>query len=163
MVDPYVDVVEKALKISSEIQFATVCNVLGVVKHSDHKSNTNNSLSKSERLKSIESSTRTWSLRNEFASKIGKGEFVIAQYDEIKCIVIPLDDDHLLYLTTTKNADHNKITSKATQLKLGKIKKIRKIRQKHVIAKIILRIKPRNTRLKQTLLILIMKTTIFFN
>ncbi len=134
MVDPYVDLVEKALKISPEIQFATVCNMLGVVKHSDHKSDAKNLLSKSERLKSIESATRAWSLRNEFASKIGKGEFVIAQYGKIKRIVIPLDSDHLLYMTTTKNADHNEITSKATRLKIGKIKKITKPRQEQVIA-----------------------------
>ena len=137
--------------------------MFGEIKHSDHKPNTNNFLLKSEHLKSIESATRAWSLRNEFASKIGKGEFVIAQYGEIKCIVIPLDDDHFLYLTTTKNTDHNKITNKVIEFKLGKIRKIIKIRQKHVLAKTILRIKPRNTRLKQTLLILIMKTTIFFN
>lgn len=88
---------------------------------------------------------------------------MIAQYGEIKCIVIPLDDDHFLYLTTTKNTDHNKITNKVIELKLGKIRKIIKIRQKHVLAKTILRIKPRNTRLKHSLLILIMKTTVFFN
>jgi hypothetical protein len=134
MVDPYVDLVEKALKISPEIQFATVCNMLGVVKHRDYKSNAKNLLSQSERIKSIESATRAWSLRNEFASKIGKGEFVIAQYGKIKRIVIPLDDDHLLYLTTTKNADHNKITSEAIKLKLGTIKKIIKTRQEQVIA-----------------------------
>ena len=134
MVDPYVDLVEKALKISPEIQFATVCNMLGVVKYRDHKSNAKNLLSQSERIKSIESATRAWSLRNEFASKIGKGEFVIAQYGKIKRIVIPLDDDHLLYLTTTKNADHNKITSEAIKLKLGTIKKIIKTRQEQVIA-----------------------------
>ena len=134
MVDSYIDVVEKALKISPEIQFVTVCNMLGVVKHSDHKPNAKNFLSKSERLKSIESATRAWSLRNEFAPKIGKGEFVIAQYGKIKRIVIPLDDDHLLYMTTTKNADHDKITSKAIHLKLGKIRKIIKTRQEQVIA-----------------------------
>ena len=60
MVDPYVDLVEKTLKISPEIQFATVCNMLGVAKYSDRKSNTNNFLSKSEHLKSIESDTRAW-------------------------------------------------------------------------------------------------------
>jgi len=134
MVDPYVDLVEKALKISPEIQFATVCNMLGVVKHSDHKSNAKNFLTKPERLKSIESATRAWSLRNEFASKIGKGEFVIVQYGKIKRIVIPLDNDHLLYMTTTKDADHNEITGKAIKLKLGKIKKITKIQQDQVIA-----------------------------
>ena len=134
MGDPYVDLVEKALKIDPEIQFATVCNMLGEVKHSEHRSDAKKFLTKSERRKSIESATRAWSVRNEFASKIGKGEFVIAQYGKIKRIVIPLDDDHLLYMTTTKNADHNKITNKATKLKLGKIKKTIKSRQEQVIA-----------------------------
>ena len=59
---------------------------------------------------------------------------MITQYGKIKRIVIPLNDDHLLYVTTTKNADHNEITSKASKLKLGKIKKIIKTRQEQVIA-----------------------------
>ena len=134
MIDPYADLVKKALKISPEIQFATVCNMLGEIKHSEHRTNAKNFLTKTERLKSIESAARAWSIRNEFSSKIGKGEFVIAQYGKIKRIVIPLDNDHLLYMTTTKNADHNKITDKATKLKLGKIKKTIKSRQEQVIA-----------------------------
>ena len=134
MGDPYVDLVEKALKISPEIQFATVCNMLGVVKHSEHRTDAKNFLSKTERRKSIESATRAWSLRNEFSTKIGKGEFVIAQYGKIKRIVIPLGDDHLLFMTTTKNADHDKITSKAIKLKLGKIKKTIKLQQEQIIA-----------------------------
>jgi len=127
---PYLDLVEKALKISPDIRFATVCNMFGEVKHSEHKPNAKNLLTQRESLKSLESATRAWSLRSEFASKIGKGEFVIAQYGKIKRIVIPLDKDHLLYMTTTRNADHNKIVLKATKLKLGKIKKISKSREK---------------------------------
>ncbi|MCH7876894.1 MAG: hypothetical protein IIA20_01430, partial [Thaumarchaeota archaeon] len=96
----------------------------------EHRLNAKNLLTQRESLKSLESATRAWSLRNEFASKIGKGEFVIAQYGKIKRIVIPLDKDHLLYMTTTRNADHNKIVKKATKLKLGKIKKITKSREK---------------------------------
>jgi hypothetical protein len=134
MKDPYIELVEKALKISPEIKFATICNMLGVVKYSEHRSDAKNLLSKAERLKSIESATRAWSLRNEFASKIGKGEFVIAQYGKIKRIVIPLDKNHLLYMTTTRKADHNKITTSATKLKLGKIRKTTQLRQKQVIA-----------------------------
>ena len=134
MKDPYIDLVDKALKISPEIQFATVCNMLGEIKYSDNRSDAKHFLSKTERRKSIESATRAWSLRNEFASKIGKGEFVIAQYGKIKRIVIPLDNDHLLYMTTIRSADHNKITDKATKLKLAKIKKTTKSRQEQVIA-----------------------------
>jgi len=127
---PYLDLIEKVLKISPDIRFATVCNMLGEVKYSEHRKNAKNLLTQRESLKSLESAARAWSLRNEFSSKIGKGESVIAQYGKIKRIVIPLDKDHLLYMTTTKNADHNKIVKKATKLKLGKIKKATKSREK---------------------------------
>ncbi len=127
---PYLDLVEKALKLSPNIRFATVCNMLGEVKYSEHNPNAKNLLTQRESLKSIESATRAWSVRNEFSSKIGKGEFVIAQYGKIARIVLPLDKDHLLYITTTKNADHIKIAKKATKLKLGKIKKTPKSREK---------------------------------
>jgi len=127
---PYLDLVEKALKLSPNIRFATVSNMLGEVKYSQHRKNANNLLTQRESLKSLESAARAWSIRNEFSSKIGKGEFVIAQYGKIARIVVPLDKDHLLYMTATKNADHIKIANKATKLKLGKIKKTPKSREK---------------------------------
>jgi len=130
---PYLDLVEKALKISPNIRFATVCNMLGEIKYSQHKPNAKNLLTQRESLKSIESASRAWSVRNEFASKIGKGEYVIAQYGKIARIVVPLDKDHLLYMTTTKNADHTKIAKQATKLKLGKIKKISRSRENLLI------------------------------
>ncbi len=130
---PYLDLVEKALKISPDIRFATVCNMLGEIKYSEHKANAKNLLTQRESLKSIESASRAWSVRNEFASKIGKGEYVIAQYAKIARIVVPLDKDHLLYMTTTKNADHTKIAKKATKLKLGKIKKLTRSREELLI------------------------------
>jgi len=127
---PYLDLIEKVLKISPDIRFATVCNMFGEVKYSEHRKNAKNLLTQRESLKSLESAARAWSIRNEFSSKIGKGEFVIAQYGKIARIVIPLDTDHLLYMTTTKSADHSKIAKKATKLKLGKIKKTTKSREK---------------------------------
>ena len=120
---PYLDLVEKALKISTDIRFVTICNMLGEVKYSQHRKNAKNLLTHRESIKSIESATRAWSVRNEFASKIGKGEFAIAQYGKIARITVPLGKDHLLYMTTSKNADHIKIAKKAAKLKLGKIKK----------------------------------------
>lgn len=104
--------------------------MLGEIKFSEHKKNIKNLLAHKESLKSIESATRSWSVRNEFASKIGKGEYVIAQYGKIARIAIPLDSNHLLYMTTTKNAEHIKIAKKDAKLKLGKIKKTTKSREK---------------------------------
>ncbi len=77
---PYIDLVEKALKISPDIRFATISNMLGEVKYSQHRKNAKNLLTHRESIKSIESATRALSVRNDFASNIGKGEFAIAQY-----------------------------------------------------------------------------------
>ena len=120
---PYLDVIEKCLKISPDIRYATVCDMEGEIKYSEHRAGAKNLLTYRESLKSLESAARAWRTRNEFSSKIGKGEFVLAQYGKIKRIVIPLDKNHLLYMTTTKKADHTKIINKATKLKLKKIKK----------------------------------------
>jgi len=119
---PYLDLVEKCLRISPDIRYATICDMNGEVKYSQHRPGAKNLLTARESLKSLESAARAWRLRNEFSSKIGKGEFVLAQYGKIKRIAIPLGKDHLLYLTTTKKADHTKILSKATKLKLDKLK-----------------------------------------
>ena len=119
MAYPYLDLVEKAMKISDDIRFATVCDMNGEVKYSEHKQGTKNLLTSRESLKSLESAARAWKLRNEFSSKIGKGEYVLAEYGKLKRIAIPLDEKHLLYLTTNKKADHTKIINKATKLKLN--------------------------------------------
>ena len=99
---PYLDVIEKCLKISPDVRYATVCDMEGQVMYSEHRAGAKNLLTSRESLKSLESAARAWRLRNEFSSKIGKGEYVFAQYGKIKRIAIPLDENHLLYLTTTK-------------------------------------------------------------
>jgi hypothetical protein len=43
--------------------------------------------------------------------------YVLAVYEKIKRITMPLDDEHLLYITTEVNANHDKIIEKALKLK----------------------------------------------
>ena len=118
---PYLDLVEKAMKISKDIRFATVCDKNGDVKYSEHRSGAKNLLTPRESLKSLESAARSWKIRNESSNKIGNGEYVLAEYGKIKRITIPVDNKHLLYLTVSKKSDHNKIITKATKLKLKKL------------------------------------------
>ena len=117
---PYLDLIEKAMNISKDIRFATVCDMDGDVKYSEHRSGAKNLLTNRESLKSLESAAKSWKIRNESSNKIGKGEYVLAEYGKIKRITIPLDNNHLLYLTLNKKSDHSKIITKATKLKLKK-------------------------------------------
>ena len=109
---------EQAMKISPAIRYATITDLSGRIKSSGHKKGVKNLLTAKESLQSLKTSANTWKARNQLSSKIGKGKYALAEYDKIKRIVIPIGSEHLLYLTTSPRADHTKIISKATKLKL---------------------------------------------
>jgi hypothetical protein len=105
------------MRIDSKIRFATIFDVNGIVLYSAHRDGVTNMLSPEENQKSLDQAVSAWKNRNEFANKIGRGMYVLAVYEKIKRITMPLDDEHLLYITTEVNANHDKIIEKALKLK----------------------------------------------
>jgi hypothetical protein len=57
-----------------------------------------------------------WGLRNSLASRVGKGRYAMAEYEKIKRITFPLENDHLLLVTTEVDGDHNNIIDKVLKL-----------------------------------------------
>jgi len=55
-------------------------------------------------------------LRKSLSSKTGKGKYAMTEYEKIKRITIPLDDEHLLLITTEVEADHAQIISNVLKL-----------------------------------------------
>ena len=108
---------EKAMAIDPKIRFATICDMNGRVAHSEHRQGINNLLSPDESKKSLQQAVSAWKNRNEFAGKIGHGKYVLAVYEKIKRITMPLNDDLLLYITTDADADHEAIVNNALRLK----------------------------------------------
>jgi hypothetical protein len=47
------------------------------------------------------------------ASKVGKGRYAMAEYQKIKRITFPLEENHLLLVTTELDANHHKIIQDA--------------------------------------------------
>ena len=45
----------------------------------------------------------------ELTSRIGRGKYAMSEYQKIKRITFPLEQDHLLLVTTEADADHDKI------------------------------------------------------
>jgi hypothetical protein len=62
-----------------------------------------------ESRKSLEMAVNGWKTRSQLAPKIGKGKYVLAEYERIKRITMPFGNEHLLYITTEVEADHDKI------------------------------------------------------
>ena len=89
----------------------------GAIKYSGHRDGVSNLLAPMESKKSIQQAISAWKNRNEYADKIGKGKYVLAAYEKIKRITLPLDDEHLIYITTEADADHDAIIKKTLDLK----------------------------------------------
>ena len=54
-----------------------------------------------------------------YIKQIGKGKYVLAEYEKIKRITLPFGENLLLYLTTEVEADHTKILEKIHRLEAG--------------------------------------------
>src|SRR6058998_4372440 len=88
----------------------------GQILLSHHRPGVVNLLTPEESRKSIEMAVKGWKTRSELAPKIGKGKYVLAEYEKVKRITMPLGENHLLYITTEVQADHTNTIRKILKL-----------------------------------------------
>ena len=60
--------------------------------------------------------SQRWATRKNIEHKIGKTKYAMAEYDKLKRISIPIDETHLLMLTTETTIDHNGVIDKIIEL-----------------------------------------------
>src|ERR671925_1746059 len=97
------------MNIDPKIRLVTICDLGGKIMHSGHRQGVTNLLTPEESKKSLDLAINAWKVRSELAPKIGKGRYVLAEYEKIKRITMPLGNNRLLYITTEVEADHSKI------------------------------------------------------
>jgi hypothetical protein len=112
----YVNLCKAVMDIDAKIRFAGICDETGEIKYGGQREGVEDMLSSEETRKSNLQALARWGLRNSLSSKIGRGKYAMAEYEKIKRITIPLDDDHLLLITTEVQADHGKIISNTLKL-----------------------------------------------
>jgi hypothetical protein len=114
----YKRIYETIMKSDPKIRLVTICDLNGKIMHSEHREGVKNLLTPEESKKSLELAVKAWKTRSELASKIGKGKYVLAEYEKLKRITMPLGDSHLLYVTTETDVDHSVITNTVSKLDL---------------------------------------------
>jgi hypothetical protein len=113
------NLLQQIMNLDSGIRLVTICTNDGKIVHSDHREGIKNLLTPEESKTSLELAINAWKMRSELAPKIGRGKYVLAEYERIKRITIPLSDNkHLVYITTEIPSDHVKIINGTMQLKL---------------------------------------------
>ena len=119
----YEKIYEDIIKIDPSIRLVTICDSNGRVMYSQHREGVRNLLTTEESKESLELAVNSWKIRTKLAQKIGKGRYVLAEYEKIKRITMPLgdDDNHLLYITTELQADHSNIIRRIGEITIRKL------------------------------------------
>jgi hypothetical protein len=109
-------VVKSIMDLDKKVRFAAVCDDSGEIKYGGQRQGVPNLLSPEETKRSNIQALARWSLRNSLAPKIGKGQYAMAAYEKIKRITFPLEKDHLLLVTTERDANHEEIINRILSL-----------------------------------------------
>ena len=120
----YKKLYEDIINIDPKIRLVTVCDSNGRVMYSEHNRGVKNLLTSDESKQSLELAVNSWKLRSDLEPKIGKGKYVLAEYEKIKRITMPVpgdSDNHLLYITTEVEADHSRIIRMIGHVSLRKL------------------------------------------
>ena len=104
--------------LDPKIRLVTICDRNGITMYSNHREGVKNLLSPEESKKSLVLAINAWKIRNELANKIGKGKYVLAEYEKIKRITMPLGDKHLLYVTIEVDANHSNLIRGITEMRV---------------------------------------------
>jgi len=112
----YSELCKDIMNLDSKIRFAGICDETGEIRYGGQREGIKNLLSSEETKRSNLQALARWGLRNSLAPKIGKGKYAMAEYEKLKRITVPLENYHLLLITTELEADHDKIIDKTLKL-----------------------------------------------
>ena len=104
------------LNLDTKVRFVGVCDNTGEIKNGGLKDGIKSFLTDDEYKKSNLITLERWRLHNTLADRIGKARYAMEEYEKVKQITIPLEDEHLLLISTEVDADHGKIIESAIQL-----------------------------------------------
>jgi len=89
---------QQIIDLDPSIRLVTLCTIDGQIMHSDHREGVRNLLTPEESKKSLELAINAWKIRSELAPKIGRGKYVLAEYERIKRIIMPLATINTLFI-----------------------------------------------------------------
>ena len=102
--------------IDSLIRYAAIQNELGEKVYGGFKERVSPILNTDELKMMHYYASQRWQTRKNIEHKLGNTRYAMAEYDKLKRITFPIDEKHLLMLTTEVNANHTNIIDKILNL-----------------------------------------------
>jgi len=113
------------MDFNDSIRFAAVCDKDGEILWNSQRKGVKNIVPLDDTKKTLKRAINAWQERSAITDKVGRGLYVIAAYEKIKRITIPLDKNNLLFISvdnTPLNASKGK--SYGHLVDMGKIMSI---------------------------------------
>jgi len=83
------------------VRFTAVCSKDGEITWQSQRDGITNIIPIEDTKKSIKRAAESWKAREELSKNgTGRGMYTITAFEKIKRITIPLDDDHILFIST---------------------------------------------------------------
>ena len=113
------------MDFNSSIRFAAVCNSKGDILWNSQRSGVRNIIPIADTKKTLQRAINAWQERSKITDKVGRGLYVIAAYEKIKRITIPLDKGNLLFISLANEPlKHSKNKSYGHLAEMGQIMSI---------------------------------------
>ena len=97
--EKYEKLLNMLMDFNDSIRFAAVCDQNGSIHWHSKRTNVKNMISLEDTKKTLKRAISAWQERSKIEDKVGRGMYVIAAYEKIKRITIPLENNNLLFIS----------------------------------------------------------------
>ena len=87
------------MDFNDSIRFAAICNKDGEILWNSQRAGLKNMIPLEDTKKTLKRAVNAWQERATISDKVGRGLYVIAAYEKIKRITIPLEDNNILFIS----------------------------------------------------------------
>ncbi len=113
------------MDFSPLIRFTAVCTNEGEIEWHSQRDSVSNIIPLEETKASIKRAAESWSARADLSGNgTGRGMYTITAYEKIKRITIPLDEEHILFISTDNTPAKNQKRSYGQLVGMGQIMSI---------------------------------------
>ena len=99
MVDKYEQLLNMLMDFNDSIRFAAICDSKGDILWNSQRAGIKNLIPLADTKKTLQRAIGAWQERSKVTDKVGRGLYVIAAYEKIKRITIPLGNGNLLFIS----------------------------------------------------------------
>jgi len=102
-------------KIDSSIRYSAIQNYGGEKICGGFRENISPILSTEELKMMHYYASQRWETRKNIEHKLGKTKYAMAEYEKLKRMTFPINEEYMLMITTEINTDHTSVISKVLE------------------------------------------------